>query len=42
MDTSSIEELRTAIGDRYDIEGFLAEGGMGAVFTARNRSKIFC
>jgi tetratricopeptide (TPR) repeat protein len=38
MDSSNIEELRTAIGERYDIEGFLAEGGMGAVYTARNRS----
>lgn len=33
-----IEELRSAAGQRYDIEGFLVEGGMGAIYTARHRS----
>jgi serine/threonine protein kinase/tetratricopeptide (TPR) repeat protein len=38
MESSTIAELKAAIGERYDIEGLLAEGGMGAVYTARNRS----
>jgi tetratricopeptide (TPR) repeat protein len=33
-----IEELQSVAGQRYDVEGFLAEGGMGAVYTARHRS----
>ncbi|UCG87216.1 MAG: protein kinase [Gemmatimonadota bacterium] len=33
-----IEELRSAAGQRYDVEGFLVEGGMGAIYTARHRS----
>ena len=34
MESSSIEELKAAIGDRYDVEGFLAEGGSRFVFIA--------
>ncbi len=33
-----IEQLRSAAGQRYDVEGFLVEGGMGAIYTARHRS----
>jgi len=33
-----IEELRSAAGQRYEVEGFLVEGGMGAIYTARHRS----
>jgi tetratricopeptide (TPR) repeat protein len=33
-----IEQLQSAAGQRYDVEGFLVEGGMGAIYTARHRS----
>ena len=34
----NIEELQTLTGDRYQIEGFLTQGGMGVIYTARHHS----
>jgi len=38
MDIPSAAELEGATGGRYAIEGVFATGGMGAVFSARNRA----
>ncbi|GIW53423.1 MAG: hypothetical protein KatS3mg081_2778 [Gemmatimonadales bacterium] len=38
MNQFAAQDLERLLGDRYAIEGFLASGGMGVIYTARHRS----
>jgi eukaryotic-like serine/threonine-protein kinase len=37
LEEARLEQLRTALGERYEVERLLAEGGMATVYLARDR-----